>query len=226
LAGFPYVDYHPSFPYSVFLGPSGAQYNVPQVYWKDIGGGLGHVMAHAYRWNRPYGRPIYPLGQLYQHPNRGEILRFRQLARANGADGVSWWDWQEASSGAWRAVGDPIGTLQNRPSQAFQTLARGFRGDPVVWAQEHLLAAGQTPRVDGRFGSGTKRAVKSFQLAVGLPVTGKIDTHTWGALLRFSPTGSQTTTAGTHAASAGGRNGPPTAHLRSKRREIPPPAER
>ncbi|MBV8431443.1 MAG: hypothetical protein JO244_09790, partial [Solirubrobacterales bacterium] len=27
LAGFPYIDYHPAFPYSVFLGPGGAQYN-------------------------------------------------------------------------------------------------------------------------------------------------------------------------------------------------------
>src|SRR5581483_35754 len=32
LAGFPYIDYHPAFPYSVFLGPGGAQYNVPQMY--------------------------------------------------------------------------------------------------------------------------------------------------------------------------------------------------
>ena len=37
LASFPYVDYHESMPYSVFLGPGGAQYNVPQVYWKAIG---------------------------------------------------------------------------------------------------------------------------------------------------------------------------------------------
>ncbi|HWN73409.1 MAG TPA: hypothetical protein VNN15_06345, partial [Solirubrobacterales bacterium] len=37
LAGFPYVDYHPSFPYSVFFGPGGAQFNQPQMYWKTIG---------------------------------------------------------------------------------------------------------------------------------------------------------------------------------------------
>ncbi|MBS1879767.1 MAG: hypothetical protein JST31_09655, partial [Actinobacteria bacterium] len=36
LSGFPYVDYHPAFPYSVFLGPGGAQYNQPQMYWKAI----------------------------------------------------------------------------------------------------------------------------------------------------------------------------------------------
>src|SRR5262245_51810815 len=37
LASFPYTDYHPALPFSVFLGPGGAQYNVPQLYWKAIG---------------------------------------------------------------------------------------------------------------------------------------------------------------------------------------------
>ncbi|MEA2437776.1 MAG: hypothetical protein QOF65_2332, partial [Thermoleophilaceae bacterium] len=80
LAGFPYVDYHPSFPYSVFLGPEGAQFNVPQAYWKTIGGGVDAVVNHTYRFNRPYGRTIAPLGQTYDSPPSGEIVRFRQLA--------------------------------------------------------------------------------------------------------------------------------------------------
>src|SRR3954452_24527193 len=36
LTSFPYVDYHPGLPYSVFFA-NGADYNLPQVYWKDIG---------------------------------------------------------------------------------------------------------------------------------------------------------------------------------------------
>jgi hypothetical protein len=64
LAGFPYVDFHPSFPYSVFLGPGGAQYNAPQMYWADIGVSVDQVYSHTYMWNRPYNRPIYPLGDL------------------------------------------------------------------------------------------------------------------------------------------------------------------
>ena len=48
LAGFPYVDYHPAFPYSVFLGPGGAQNNTPQMYWADIGVSPRHrVLAHV-----------------------------------------------------------------------------------------------------------------------------------------------------------------------------------
>ena len=77
---FPYVDYHSSLPYSVFLGPGGAQYNAPQIYWKAIGGGVDAVVDHTYQHNRPYGRPIVPLGQLYDNPSAADVLRFRQLS--------------------------------------------------------------------------------------------------------------------------------------------------
>ena len=65
LAGFPYIDYHPGFPYSVFLGPGGAQYNAPQMYWKDIQTTTDAVFAHTYEYNLIYQRPIFPLGQVY-----------------------------------------------------------------------------------------------------------------------------------------------------------------
>ena len=63
LTSFPYVDYHGRFPYSVFLGPGGAQANLPQIYWKDIGGTVDAVSAHTLAVNRVYGVPIAPLGQ-------------------------------------------------------------------------------------------------------------------------------------------------------------------
>src|SRR3954470_20619046 len=47
LTSFPYVDYHPRLPYSVFLAPGGAQANLPQVYWKDIGGTVDAVSART-----------------------------------------------------------------------------------------------------------------------------------------------------------------------------------
>ena len=97
LAGFPYVDFHPSFPYSVFLGPGGAQYNAPQMYWKAIGTSVSAVYAHTYSFNRIYQRPIFPLGQLYstRHPGRscsfGSCLGLRCRWHL-------WWDWQSASA--------------------------------------------------------------------------------------------------------------------------------
>ncbi len=47
LTSFPYVDYHPALPYSVFLGPGGARYNLPQLYWHTIGVTVGEgLRAH------------------------------------------------------------------------------------------------------------------------------------------------------------------------------------
>jgi hypothetical protein len=221
LAGFPYTDYHPSFPYSVFLGPGGAQFNLPQAYWKAIGHTVGTVLGHTYRWNLPYGRPIYPLGQVWMDPSRSEIMRFRKYAKAEGATGVSWWDWQEASSAAWDALGDSLSAFQGHVETHFATLERGAQGDLVVWAQQHLSAAGQSTSADGSFGSSTERAVKRFQKAAGLSASGRITSATWRALLSHASSSSRL--AKVQAAET---RVPLTANLPAKRYEIPPPAER
>ncbi len=188
LAGFPYVDFHPAFPYSVFLGPGGAQYNVPQMYWRDIGTTTDAVFAHTYAFNEPYGRSIYPLGQLYGHPALHQIVRFRQLSRAYGAPGVSRWDWQEASSSEWSALSRPAGTLAGyAATTTMASLGKGAVGDLVVWAQEHLVAAGQPVTVDGGFGAATRKAVQDFQTAGGLTPDGVVGPATWAALLRYTP---------------------------------------
>jgi peptidoglycan hydrolase-like protein with peptidoglycan-binding domain len=67
-------------------------------------------------------------------------------------------------------------------------LKRSSRGDLVVWAQEHLRAAGQAQLpVTGIFGKLTRAAVRAFQEEQGLPVDGVIGTTTWRALLAFDP---------------------------------------
>jgi hypothetical protein len=188
LASFPYVDYHPSFPYSVFLGPGGAQYNLPQMYWRDIGTSVDGVFAHTYLFNRIYLRPIYPLGQVYNAPPAAQISRFRQFLRVYGAVGVSWWDWADATLRSWRAVSQWVPYLANAsaaPGEA--TLSKGAAGDLVVWAQEHLRAAGQSVAVDGGFGKQTVTAVRSFQLAHGLIADGVIGSETWNALVQYKP---------------------------------------
>ena len=79
----------------MFLGPGGAQYNAPQMYWKDIGMSVDTVYANTYIANRIYGRPIFPLGQTYGGVSASDLLRFREEAVDYGATGVSFWDWQE-----------------------------------------------------------------------------------------------------------------------------------
>jgi hypothetical protein len=190
LAGFPYVDYHPAFPYSVFFGPEGAAFNQPQMYWKAIGTSVRTVFAHTYLFNRLWGHPIYPIGQTYDNPGAGQVLRFRRFAASYGGSAPSWWDWQETNSAGWGALGSrTAGPLTGfRPTVEHPLLRRGSRGDLVVWAQEHLVGSGQTQLpITGVFGKQTYSAVRAFQAAHGLPADGAIGTTTWSSLLGAEP---------------------------------------
>jgi hypothetical protein len=194
LSTFPYTHYHPSFPYSVFLGPGGVKYNLPQVYWHAIGDGVGEADRITIRYNRIYRRPILPLGQTYRdeggRPSRKQIQRFRRLAISFGFAGVSWWSWQHTSRKQWRALRRNIekgirGARRGRKN--YPLLGKGSKGDLVVWAQEHLRGAGARLPVTGLFGRKTKRAVKRFQRKRGLQADGKIGPKTWRKLLKVKP---------------------------------------
>jgi hypothetical protein len=235
LAGFPYVDYHPAFPYSVFLGPGGAQYSTPQMYWLDIGTSVDAVYAHTLAFNRVYGRTIIPLGQTYSNPSAKDVMRFRLLSRAYGTPGVSWWDWQESGHSQWQALAKPATWLTG-----FTNLTPGpvlklnSTSDLVVWAQEHLITAGYTVPVDGTYSPTLVAAVKAFQTAKGLTADGVIGPMTWTALLAYAPAKVTWTATGATLATAASlhaqfaRRGalvapvPRSAHLRARHYEIPP----
>jgi hypothetical protein len=208
LASFPYVHYHPGFPYSVFLGPGGAEFNAPQIYWRAIGTTVDRAIATTYTYNRVYERPIDPLGQLYGNPPASEVLRFRKLALASGWGGVSWWSWQHASRRDFAAAGRrPLRPPRNyRPTTAYPALEPGSAGDLVVWAQEHLISGGYlSTTATGNYGKLTERAVSDFQLAAGLPSTGRINAATWRQLLaRLDPVAVRWTSGG-HPESAARR---------------------
>ncbi len=187
LAGFPYVDYHPAFPYSVFFGPEGATANQPQMYWKAIGTSVRGVYEHTYLFNRLWGRPIYPVGQTYEDPGPRQLLGFRRYAASYGGLPPSWWSWQETSARGWGALGAPAEPVRRyQPPDSQPLLKRGSRGDLVVWAQEHLVGAGALP-ISGYFGPRTYAAVRAFQLSRGLLPTGTIEDSTWSALLQTEP---------------------------------------
>ncbi|HWD63530.1 MAG TPA: peptidoglycan-binding domain-containing protein [Solirubrobacteraceae bacterium] len=227
LAGFPWVDYHPAFPYSVFLGPHAAQVNVPQMYWKDIGTTVVNVYAHTYQWNELYQRPIAPLGQLYSNPPLTEIRRFRAISRYYRAPNVSWWDWQSAGSLQWNAMSQAVGTIPGFVAhREAATVGPGSQGDWVVWAQEHLISAGYRVTIDGDYGTSTTAAVERFQTAHGLPATGELDPATWDSLLRYHvATVTWVTRKGQPVAetASGARREivvPRSAHLRERRDEL------
>lgn len=242
LTSFPYVRFHGAFPYSVFMGPGGATFNLPQVYWKTIGDSPDESMQITYQDNLLYGTPIYPLGQTYDNTPPAEIRRFRQLSDAYGARGVSWWVWDYAKASDWTAVGAEIAPIAAPADPGWPTLRLRSKGDWVVWAQQHLAGAGQSLTVDGDFGSGTQSAVRAYQAAKGLTPTGAIDAATWPTLLRETPTtpnwvakaskaakaakakGARAAAAANGAFTADGLpavNGPASASMRARRYEIP-----
>jgi hypothetical protein len=188
LASFPYVFDHPSFPYSVFLGPGGAQYNAPQMYWKDIGQSVDTVYANTYIANRVYGRPIFPLGQTYGGVSSEELLRFREEAVDYGAPGVSFWDWQESASTDWTTLAEPLAPLTSvTPNTEFPELKSPNKGDEVLWMQEHLASAIPTQETTGVFSAATVTNVEAFQTAHGIAAGGVVEAATWTALLALAP---------------------------------------
>jgi len=229
LAGLPYVDYHPTFPFSAFFGAGGAQYNQPQVYWQEIGRSVDEVMTHTWAVNSPYGKAIVPIGQLWNVKRNSELLRFRSLSARWGASGVSWWDWQESKLSQWGAVGSALpwpAAALDAPN--WITLQRNSAGDLVRWAQQHLIAAGAKIKVTGKFDAPTVAAVQTLQAQHLLLPTGSVDTATWKVLLAqklplpaWAKALSQPAkpTAGT-----GGGHQPPPVHVTSyhRRGSVPP----
>src|SRR3954471_22936073 len=189
LTSFPYVDYHPRLPYSVFLGPGGAQANLPQVYWKAIGGTVDAVSGHTLAHNRIYGTPMAPLGQTYQNPPAADIDRFRALWAAYGAGGLSWWSWQSTSSASWLVLTRPLSALPfPPPDPGWPALTKGNKGDEVVWLQQHLVSFAPTLGITSTFDTATDAVLRSFQASRGLPVTGTTDALTWQAVLSLPVT--------------------------------------
>ena len=158
LASFPYVYYHTSFPYSVFLGPNGAQFNAPQMYWKDIGNSVDTVYANTYIANRIYGARSYPLGQTYSHPSSrrtgalprggGRLRRDRHLLVGLAGN----------PRRGWTALAAPLGAADERdPEPRLHRTGQGSRGDPVLWMQEHLASAIPGQATTGIFDASTDR---------------------------------------------------------------------
>ena len=183
LAGQPEILEHPEFPYSVFLGPGGFGFDMPLLYWRDLGLSVEAAFARTLPENAIYGRPILPVGQLYGQPTAAELGRFRTLAIDYGLAGMSFFDLEAASSEELTTLSQPVLLPAVRFGPA--TIRPGADGDEVVWAQELLNAAGARLPVGGFYGAQTDHAVATFQRRHRIAATGVLGPATWGALLRL-----------------------------------------
>jgi len=186
LAGQPEVLQHPRFPYSVFLGPGAFNFDLPQMYWLELGLSVDGAYAATLAVNAIYDRPILPVGQLFGGPAAGELERFRALAAAYGAPGTSFFDLDSAQPQELSALAAPASALARR-RLPLPTLHAGADGDEIDWVQELLNAAGARLPVGGFFGAQTAHALARFQARHGLPASGVLTPATWRALLHLHP---------------------------------------
>ena len=86
-----------------------------------------------------------------------------------------------------KATYDKIISVDAREKEEpFTVIKRGDRGDPVIEIQKQLITLGfLTSAADGVFGGGTEQAVKNFQNANDLELSGTIDESTYNKI--FSP---------------------------------------
>ena len=145
LAGFPYIDYHPAFPYSVFLGPGGAQYNAPQMYWRDIGVTTDTVFAHTYSYNLRLRTPDLPAGAGVREPAGRARSSASGSSRACTAPPASAGGTGRRRAGAaWTAISRPSGTLARRraPCRTWPTSADGARATWWCGPRSTSISAG------------------------------------------------------------------------------------
>ncbi len=183
LAGQAEVLQHPTFPYSVFLGPGGFNFDLPQIYWLDLHLSVPAAYAATIGSNSIYGRQVLPVGQLYGAPTSAEVARFRSLAGAYGLPGTSFFDLESAQPGQIASFA-PAPPRSARHSGNPPVLRAGADGDEIVWAQELLNGANARLPVGGFFGAQTSRALAHFQARHHLHADGVLGPATWKALLR------------------------------------------
>ncbi len=174
-AGFPYAAIVPHF-----------DAVAPMVYWmnRDPATDVAHAVSYLSQW----GKPVFPIGQAYDGgpeggppgvPDRATIIRFLQYAQGAGASGVSFWSYQHASQEAWEAIRDAGEFRLDLGGVAAEGLNPG-----MVRAYQTVLAGfGYPTPTDGVWGPATIEALKAYQAAARLPVTGRIDAETRAFLL-------------------------------------------
>ncbi|MGH2907403.1 MAG: peptidoglycan-binding domain-containing protein [Solirubrobacterales bacterium] len=184
LTSFAYPDFHPSVPYSVFLGPGGAQWNMPQMYFKAFGSPIPKVFAHTWQYNQIYGRPISPLGQTYEGVRAKQVIEFRKYARFYRSRGYSWWEWHFTRKDAWKALRRKLRPSRARAAApAYPVYKQGAKGDIIRFAKMKLNASGATLELNNTFDAVMTTALQNFQSSKGLTVTGQLDAATWPVLL-------------------------------------------
>ena len=144
-------------------------------------------MQQAWARLAPLGKPIIPVGQAYDGfaeggppgvPNRGSIHRFMGAVADTAAPACRSGAGSTPPTRCGRPSPTPRCTSCPRPRRI------SIRGDQVRAYQTLLASLGFGVPATGTWGDMTYAAVRAFQAASHLPVTGVIDAQTREFLLR------------------------------------------
>jgi hypothetical protein len=98
-----FYPYHVTVPYFDAVAP--------MVYWGRFRADT--VVRESIRYLRRFGKPVAPIGQAFDMgpeggpkgaPSAGTLVLFMNVARREGAVGVSFWSWQHTPPHLWRAI--------------------------------------------------------------------------------------------------------------------------
>lgn len=164
-----YSDGEPYKTYPVAVGRPSFHTLTPVGQWVVVHKGLNWGGGFGTRWiglNVPWGiYGIHGTNKPYSIGTRASAGCIRMFNR----------DVEELYR--WVKIGTPVEIVGEKPAvRITRPLGRGASGREVVEFQLRLQERGFDPgRADGRYGPATEGAVRAFQQAYGLPVTGRAE---------------------------------------------------
>lgn len=143
--------------------------------------------------NYPAIPKIQPVDGVFGQQTEGAVRRFQEIfgLTADGVVGKAVWYRLVSLYVGVNRLSELVSEGQRMfgiPFQAPQAVSEGSPRNQVLMVQYFLSILAQFDplipfvTLDGIYGPATRQAVRSFQTAQGIPVTGTVDTATWNAL--------------------------------------------
>lgn len=136
----------------------------------------------------------------------GEGLKMTQFEQEELRNQTFNSDLNDARDSRRELFSEPFYQPETRPQRREKVLSEGTEGSQVTGLQQRLKAHGFTPgKIDSVYGPRTTAAVRDFQAAKDLAVTGEVDRTTWQALMENPQTATVTKPEDSNTLSKGAR---------------------